>query len=249
MYISQITELLKQHRSIRRFTDKPIEPALLNDLIASGQAASTSSYIQAVSVIQVSDLELRRQFAELAGGQMYIETAAEFLVFCADLNRNAHRSSLVADEELDFSWTEQFVAAVVDTALFAQNVVVAAEANKLGCCYIGGIRNNPDLVTSLLALPTLVFPVFGLCLGYPDQSPERKPRLPLETVLYRDRYQSAVEHAPEIDTYDTHVREYYVRRSQGKLTMSWSEQMAKQARTQTRDFMQEYLKKQGFVLK
>lgn len=249
MHLPQITELLRQHRSIRRFTDQAIDPVLLNDLITAGQAASTSSYIQAVSVVQVNDAGLRNQFAELAGGQKYVQTAAEFLVFCADLNRNSQRASRVAGEALDFAWTEQFVTAVVDTALFAQNVVIGAEANGLGCCYIGGIRNNPQRVTELLALPDLVFPVFGLCLGYPDQSPERKPRLPLTTVLHKDRYQSALEFAAEIDGYDAHVRDYYERRSQGKLTMTWSEQMSKQAQTQTREFMQEYLKTQGFMHK
>ena len=91
--------------------------------------------------------------------------------------------------------------------------------------------------------------MFGLCLGYPDQSPERKPRLPLSTVLHQDRYQSAINFAQEIDVYDAHIRDYYERRSQGKLSMTWSEQMAKQAQSQTRDFMQEYLKTQGFMHK
>ena len=133
MHLPQITELLRQHRSIRRFSDQAIDPVLLNDLITAGQAASTSSYIQAVSVVQVSDAELRSQFAELAGGQKYVQTAAEFLVFCADLNRNSQRASRVAGEALDFAWTEQFVTAVVDTALCAQNVFFFLCAARTTC--------------------------------------------------------------------------------------------------------------------
>ena len=43
-------------------------------------------------------------------------------------------------------------------------------------------------MAELLALPGSVYPVFGLCLGYPDQAPEVKPRLPLATVLKEDAY-------------------------------------------------------------
>ena len=59
----------------------------------------------------------------------------------------------------------------------AQSLVTAAESESLGICYIGGIRNNPGPVSALLRLPQGVYPVFGLCLGYPDQDPEIKPRL------------------------------------------------------------------------
>lgn len=43
-------------------------------------------------------------------------------------------------------------------------------------------------VSSLLQLPKLVFPVFGLCLGYPDQDPEVKPGLPISVVVKDEVY-------------------------------------------------------------
>jgi len=52
-----------------------------------------------------------------------------------------------------------------------------------------------------------------------------------------------------IDDYDKDVKEYYNARTGGKLDQSWSEQMAKQAQSQTRPFMKEYLNKQGFMNK
>lgn len=244
-----ITEL-KRHRSIRRFTEQPIADDVFAELVAAGQAASTSSFIQAVSIVKVEQASARSAFVELTGGQKYIENAAEFLVFCADLSRNAHRVA-VAEEgaSADFSWTEQFLSATVDVALFAQNLVVAAESVGLGCCYIGGIRNDPSKVTAMLDLPELVYPVFGLCLGYPDQDPDIKPRLPASVVVHRDRYYSAEELRDTIDSYDSHVRKYYIQRTDGKLDLTWSEQMRKQAQTQARPFMLEYLHSQGFMKK
>lgn len=62
-------ERLKSHRSIRKFTDQPVSRELLVALIEAGQAAATSSHVQAYSVIHVKNPETRETIAELAGGQ------------------------------------------------------------------------------------------------------------------------------------------------------------------------------------
>ena len=155
-----VIELLKSHRSIRKFTDQPIEQPLLRQLIRAGQSAATSSNLQGVSVIRVRDPQTREAIAELAGGQAYVASAAEFLVFCADLNRSAVCCEK-EDKQLADGMTEHFMIATIDVALFAQNVVVAAESEGLGICYIGGIRNNPEKLSELINLPDNVYPVFG----------------------------------------------------------------------------------------
>src|SRR5690606_31594133 len=84
---------------------------------------------------------------------------------------------------------ENFIVATVDTALAAQNAVIAAESLGLGAVYIGGLRNNIEQVSELLRLPELVYPLFGMCLGVPAQSPMTRPRLPLDSILHTDTYQ------------------------------------------------------------
>lgn len=236
------------HRSIRRFTEQPLDDGILEQLLRCGQAAATSSFIQAVSVVQVTETTKRSKLVELSGGQPYVGSAAEFLVFCADLERNRQRV-VELGEQADFSWTEQFITATVDVALFAQNVVTAAQSLGLGVCYIGGIRNNPADVSELLGLPDHVYPVFGLCLGYPDQNPEQKPRLPLSVVRHQNAYSAAAARGAEVDAYDAEIRQYYARRSNGKLKQSWSEQIVKQAATQSRPFMLDFLRSRGFLKK
>ena len=80
-------DLLMAHRSIRKFTDEPIGDALLETLVAAGQAAASSSFLQGVTIMRVTDPSKRQQFVELANNQSYIAAAPEFLVFCADLSR------------------------------------------------------------------------------------------------------------------------------------------------------------------
>lgn len=243
--MNKVVQLLQQHRSIRKFTDQPITESQLQAILKSAQAASTSSYEQAYSIVRVTDSETRSSIAELAGNQPYVVSAPEFLIFCADYHRNAHIAQQSFDSKVDQSWAESLLVATVDASLAAQNAVIAAESMDMGCCYIGGIRNDVDRVVELLSLPELVFPLFGLCLGYPAQDPETKPRLPVDVVLHQDKYRSIDLQRSLLAEYDTVVSQYYDARTKGKLTQSWSEQIAKKAQRQSRPHIKNSLLKQG----
>lgn len=245
--MNQVIELLNAHRSIRKFTEQTVTQAQLERFVQAGQAAATSSFIQACTVIQVNDTTRRSQLAEWAGGQRYVEEAPAFLVFCADMQR--HKLSCDMHEaEMLSGFTEQFITATVDCALFAQNLVIAAESEGLGTVYIGGLRNQIDKVSEALALPDLVYPVFGLCLGYPDQNPEVKPRLPVQVVLKQDRYDDQQD-SVLIREYDDQIRAYYKTRTGGQKDMSWSEQISGMLQKEARPHMQAFLQARGFLQK
>ena len=240
-------ELLKGHRSIRQFQNRPIQTDLFQDLIKAGQAAASSNFFQAVTIIRVTDPKKRAKLASLANNQAYVETAAEFLVFCADMNRAARYCDLHG-AEANTGFTEQFIIATVDAALVAQNIVVASESAGIGICYIGALRNNPAEVSTVLDLPHDTYPVFGLCLGWPDQDPEVKPRLPIEVVLRENSYGNGTV-GVNLDDYDKAVRSYYATRSKNQKSMSWSEQMSGLLSKESRPHMLDFLKTKGFLQK
>ncbi|MGB0360114.1 MAG: oxygen-insensitive NADPH nitroreductase [Endozoicomonas sp.] len=240
-----VLELLQSHRSIRKYTNQAIAPELLRDLIQTGQSAATSSNLQGVSIIRVRNPKTRAAIAELAGGQVYVEEAAEFLMFCADLNR-ASWCCEQSGNHLEGGMTEHFIIATVDVALFAQNVVAAAESKGLGICYIGGIRNDPYKVCELLQLPDNVYPVFGLCLGYPDQNPDHKPRLPLDAVLMEEHYQPV--NLDLMAEYDETMRTYYHHRTDGRVNRTWSEDVSALLGGKSRPHMKAFLASKGFKL-
>ncbi len=231
-------ELMRNHRSIRRFTDKAIEKNHLNAMIEAGQSASTSSYLQAYSVVRVTDRDKREKLALWVGNQKYVDTAAEFLVFCADLNR-LFWACEVNGKAMSTGWTELTLIAAVDAALMGQNVLLAAESLGYGGVFIGGIRNNPDKVSDLLGLPDQVFPVFGMCLGEPDQNPDPKPRLPLTSVLMDNEYQEPDQAV--LGPYDEHVKAYYINRTGGKIDHTWTQQVSGKLTLETRPHMKTYL--------
>lgn len=240
-------KLLQSHRSIRKFTDQKIPRELLHELIRTGQCAATSNHVQAYSVIHVTNSSNREAIAELAGGQTYIATCSDFLVFCADMKR-ATNAAERAGADVVRGTTEQLVVASVDTALMAQNVAVAAESEGLGLCYIGGIRNNPSEISNLLGLPEDVYPVFGMCLGYPDQNPEVKPRLPVGSILMEDYYRND-EAGEQVAGFDDTMNRYYLERSDGNKDTNWSEQLKPLFTSKLRPHMQSFLQSKGFGLK
>jgi FMN reductase (NADPH) len=198
--MTEIFRILNAHRSIRKFKAKAIPEDLLTKIISSSRQAPTSSNLQAYSIIVVKDSVKKKTLAHLAGDQPWVESCPIFLVLCPDLYRLEQVCKL-RGYEINDKYIEDFMVAVVDAALVAQNILVAAEASGLGVCIIGGIRRNPDEVSQLLKLPERVFPLLGICLGYPDQTGVVKPRLPNEIVVFDEEYKEQdIEN--QIDEYD-----------------------------------------------
>ena len=240
-------DLLKSHRSIRKFAGKKIPEDLLRELIRAGQCAATSNHVQAYSIIHVIDPDNRRKIAELAGGQDYIADCSDFLVFCADMRRSTDAAGR-AGADVVRGMTEQLLVATIDTSLMAQNVAIAAESEGLGLCYIGGIRNNPADISEILRLPEHVYPVFGMCLGYPDQNPEVKPRLPVEAILREDYYSDARDEEL-VAGFDRTMNDYYRERTGGNKDTTWSEQLKPLFTSKLRPHMRDFLRKCGFEMK
>jgi nitroreductase len=185
--MKDILQILRSHRSIRKYKSEPIPEDLLGNIIDSARQASTSANLQAYSIIVVRDLAKKKELAHLCGDQPWVESCPIFLVICPDLHR-LEQVCRLREYEMNQKYIELFIVAIVDSALVAENILVAAEASGLGGCMIGGIRNNPDQVSRLLKLPERVFPLMGMCLGYPDQEGMVKPRLPNEVIVHKDEY-------------------------------------------------------------
>ncbi|MCB5161157.1 oxygen-insensitive NADPH nitroreductase [Marinomonas algarum] len=243
--MNPILQAQSAHKSIRKYTDQAIDDTLITQLIQAAQGAASSSFIQAYSLVQVTLPENRSRIAALAGGQKWVESAAEFFVICADLTRVEYCSVEQGLGELEGN-AEHFIAATTDATFFAQNLMLGAESVGLGAVFIGGIRNDPTQVAELLQLPKHVYPVFGLCLGYPDAEPDLKPRLPVDVILHKDRYDDS-RCASDIKAYDEQMQAYYQSRSGTKKISNWSEQTAGAVQKKKREHMLSFLQQQGFL--
>ncbi len=241
--------VLLGHRSVRRFLPTPVPEGTLETMIAAAQSASTSSNLQAWSVVVVDDPAKRRELARIAANQKHIEECPLYMVFIADLSRLERIGEKHGSGTNGLPWTETFLVAAVDAALAAQNAVVAAESLGLSMVYIGAMRNDPQAVAKLLDLPPGAFGIFGLCIGYADPAAkaEVKPRLPQAAILHHETYKRAGEDA-HIARYDEVLGAFS--RRQNLPTESWTARIKQRIAAITgREKMRPWLNALGFPLK
>ena len=186
-----ITQVQQQHVTIRAFTDQPVSDALVQVLLNAARRAPTSSNYQTYNIMVVRNPETKKQLAVLAGNQKHIETCPVFFAFCADIRRleiacQMHGEQLVKR-------LETTLVSSIDAALVGMSMQTAAESFGLGAVMIGGMRNHPRQVAELLGFPSGVYVVFGMCIGWPDETqiPSQKPRLPADLVIHYEQFNTS----------------------------------------------------------
>ncbi|MCI1983918.1 MAG: oxygen-insensitive NADPH nitroreductase [Bifidobacteriaceae bacterium] len=240
-----------RHASLRSFSDLKLTRNQVETLVRAAQAAASSNFFQAYSIIDITDPELLHKLAKLCGDQPFIAKGARFFVFCADMARNEHiAANAGSDVSESVSGADAFLVASVDVALAAQNMMLAAESMGLGGCYIGGLRESVSEISDLLDIPDHVYPVFGLVLGYPAETSrggEIKPRLPLNAIYSENRYVPAVDQT--LNDYNDEMQRYYERRNPEAEHphCSWAQGVARSLVTHPRNFMLAFLQERGWL--
>lgn len=189
-----------QRRTHRNYVGRPVPDELIDLLIAVAFSASAKSDFQQATVIKLKDPSKRKAIAAHFPAMPWIGTSPAFLVFCGDARR-LERLGTLRNHPQRSGDLEAFLNASVDAALAMQTFILAAENVGLGCCPISVIRNQMATVTRELALPDGVFPVAGLCVGYPAGAGHISMRLPPSVTVHTDRYDDT-NLVSEIESYD-----------------------------------------------
>ncbi|BBS27900.1 NAD(P)H nitroreductase [Escherichia coli] len=100
-------------------------------------------------------------------------------------------------------------------------------------------------MTKLLKLPQHVLPLFGLCLGWPADNPDLKPRLPASILVHENSYQPLDKGA--LAQYDEQLAEYYLTRGSNNRRDTWSDHIRRTIIKESRPFILDYLHKQGWA--
>lgn len=188
--MNDILQQLKERKSVRVFTDRPIEEETVSAILEAAVNAPTAGNQQLYTIIRVTDPQLKEHLAETCDGQQFIASAPLVLVFCADCrkwyNAFAHYGCEPRKPGLG-----DLMLAVSDTNIAAQNAVVAAHSLGLGSCYIGDIMENAEQQRKLLSLPAYVFPAAMLVFGYPTEQQlthPKPPRADMRHIVHENGY-------------------------------------------------------------
>ncbi|WP_442759910.1 oxygen-insensitive NADPH nitroreductase [Enterococcus italicus] len=244
--MNQTIKQLTDHVSVRAFKDTPLTDSQKETLVTAARSGSSSNFVQAFSIIDISDAALRTELAAITNSTPYVNQTGVFYVFVADLYRQATLLEANGESLAGIQSMESLMVSIVDTTIAAQNMAVAAESLDLGICYIGGIRNDIDKVAKLLDLPPFTVPVFGLTIGHPVSKNNPKPRMPQKNQVAENHYPR--EQFANLGAYEEQTAAYYAKRGVNAQETSWSEKNILFFKEVRRPEVAEFLKKQGFLL-
>ena len=195
---------LNLRRSIRRYSQRPVEDSLLNGLLDEALRTQTMGNLQLYSVVVTRSEALKQQLAPAHFNQPMVTQAPVVLTICADFNRTSQWARCrQADPGYDNFLS--FINAATDALLYTQTLCCLMDELGLGYCFLGTTVYQPQLIIDVLKLPRLVMPVATLTVGWPDEEPPLSDRLPLKAVVHADTYH---------DYTPADIDEYYVPKEQ-----------------------------------
>jgi nitroreductase len=166
-----VLEAIKGRRSVRSFRDGHIPEDHLKVVLEAAVWAPSGSNAQPWEFVVVRDRSTVEKIKLFSPG--LFGDPDTLVVLCVNRERIKGRGP----KEL---------VAVMDVAMAAQNMMLAAYSLGIGSCPIASF--NKTAVKELLDIPEHVDPILMVSLGYPDRWPEPPRRRPLEEVVHYGKY-------------------------------------------------------------
>lgn len=193
--------LIQGRRSIRRYQDRPVARALIEQILTAATWAPSAHNRQpwrfCVVTEEATKQRLSQHMAEQwrrdLGGDGADHSFIEKRIAISHARLTGAAALIIASvsmEEMDVypdakRADAEWIMAVQSTALACQNLLLAAHHVGLGACWMCAPLFVPDLVRNVLELPSAWHPQALITLGYPAETKE-KDRVSLEQrVVWR----------------------------------------------------------------
>lgn len=171
--MAEFRELCQKRRSIRKFTDREVEPEKIDYLLQCALMAPSAKRTCPWEFIVVRDeAKLRPLEACRTYGSGMFKTAKAAIIIVLDPTLS------------DNTW-------MADGAIAAEHILLAAAEQGLGACWchVHEREGAPDLVRQLCGVPEDKQILCAVALGYPDEerSPYDLARLKYEKI-HQEKY-------------------------------------------------------------
>jgi nitroreductase len=202
----QVFEVVKNRRSIRKYKPDPIPQQKLECLIEAARWAPSGENAQPWRFVIVEDKEKikalgsiagmadRRQFsAEFAAG----ETAKRLKKIKDPKKRQKVMEKLTGGHVSSFLENAPLVIIVCgkkdvwdlpyDCSAAIENILIMAVALGLGTCWVESpvmdVRDE-EKIKAMFEIPKSIKVLTAIAVGYPDENPKPRPRLPQEDLVF-----------------------------------------------------------------
>jgi nitroreductase len=184
--LEMLEGLLARQRAVRRFTEREVDDALVERLLAAATRAPSARNVQPWRFVAVRDQETKRRmgamFDEL-GGQLYGSSAPDRTPW------QEVPVLIVVCSEYAFGTTESGLAALGASIYPAvQNLLLAAQAAGLGAVLTTRWKAREAELRPILGLPDSMAVHAIIPMGWPDRRYGKNHRRPVAEVTSRERH-------------------------------------------------------------
>jgi nitroreductase len=174
-------DAINARRSIRKYLDKPVEFEKLTTILDATIKAPSAGNLQDWRFVLVTDRALIKQVAGYSIEQYWIQTAPVLVIVCAVPEKH----------EMYYGLRGKRLYNIQDCAAAIENLMLAATDAGLGSCWIGAFEE--EKIKALFGIPVDVRPQAIISLGYSDEVPKERQLMPIEQMVYFNRYGTKVE--------------------------------------------------------
>jgi nitroreductase len=174
-------DAINARRSVRRYLEKPVEFEKLTTILDAATKAPSAGNLQDWKFIVIVDQGLIKQVADYSVEQYWIQSAPALIIVCATPEKH----------EMYYGLRGKRLYNIQDCAAAIENILLTATDLGLGSCWIGAFEE--DKIRALFSIPIDVRPQAIISLGYSDEIPKDRQLVPIENVVFFNRYGMKVE--------------------------------------------------------
>lgn len=166
-----LLKAIMERRSVRSFQADPVPVDMLRRLVEAGIWAPSGGNAQTWCFIIVTDGASIRRLKMLSPGLLGNPPAV--IVICQNVAEAERKGAKLGKE----------VLMLMDSAMAAQNIMLAAYAEGLGTCIVRSF--HPEGVQKLLKLPQYIEPQILISVGFPASVP-KPPKRNFDIVSFQE---------------------------------------------------------------
>ena len=164
-------KVIRERRSIRKYKDELIDDSALEKMIDAARWAPNAGNYNAWRFIVVTSPTQNKLLVNFCPGISDIPAAT--IIVCAEPKQKRVK------EKIRLMY-------MADCAIAAENIVMAAYSMNIGSCIVVSFADVA--LREILNLPDNIEPYILVTLGYPAESPEPPPRLPISEITFKNEY-------------------------------------------------------------
>ena len=162
--MNEAIRVIKNRRSIREFGSQPVSEEIIRDILDCARLAPTAINLQPWLFGAITDLDLKRQLADLTDHGKFIKNCAVCFAVFAD---STHKYFLE------------------DGCAATENILLACTAHGIGSCWVAGHKKGyAEDVRKLLNVPTPLTLISLIAAGYTQQNPLPKKKTFAEVTFF-----------------------------------------------------------------